>query len=157
MSHTDSVIPDAEYGVVRAIDMQPGSWPHPDPAPRYGVEVTVPGECEKCGVQENCYATQKMVWTESDENLAAGDQVRIEMKPGTLLKATGWVYGIPLVAVLGGVLAGYLWLFSGRPEEPRVLLSALLGVGLMLATGTLLAKLNDWVGKRVRVVAHRVS
>lgn len=157
MSHTDSVIPEAEYGIVRAVEQEPGTWPKPDPAPRYGIEVTVPGACDSCAVQENCYATHKMVWTDSNEQLAAGDKVRIEMQPGTILKATGWVYGIPLLAVMLGILLGYLWLFAGRPEEPRVLLSALLGVGLMLAVGTLLAKLNGWVAGRVRVVAHRVS
>jgi positive regulator of sigma E activity len=98
-----------------------------------------------------------MVWTTSDEALEAGDSVRLEMQPGTLIKATGWIYGIPLISVLAGVLAGYFVLFAGRTEQPRVLLSAALGIGLMLISGTILAKLNEWVSQRIAINAHAAA
>ena len=152
MSH-DHVIPDAEYGVVRTVERTPSRWPQPTGPARYGVEVTVPGECDRCVIKESCYSTKRVVWTSSEQSLQTGDSVRLEMQPGTILKATGWVYGIPLISVLSGVLAGYFWLFAGRAEQPRVLLSTALGIGLMLLTGTVLAKLSDWVSTRLTINA----
>lgn len=152
MSH-DHAIPDAEYGVVRRVEPGQQRWPQPASPTRYGVEITVPGECDSCAIKENCYSAKRVVWTTSEEELATGDSVRLEMQPGTILKATGWVYGIPLISVLFGVLAGYFLLFAGRPEQPRVLLSATLGILLMLISGTVLAKLNDWVSERITIRA----
>jgi positive regulator of sigma E activity len=155
---------ESEYGIVREVE---GDGAARESAteivvraasePRYGIEITIPGVCESCAVKGNCYGAGSMVWAESDEALRPGDYVRLDMKQGTVLKATGWVYGIPLVSVVLGTLAGYRWLFSGRPEEPRVLLSFALGVGLMIAAGFVLSKLNDWIGRRLTIRAHRAS
>jgi sigma-E factor negative regulatory protein RseC len=132
-----------EYGVVREIDH----------GARYGIEITVPGACDTCAIKGNCYGTGAMVWATSHEPLDVGDQVRLQMRRGTVLKATAWVYGIPLVAIVLGILAGYMWLFAAQPEQPRVLLSFALGVGLMAAAGFLLARLNTWVAGRLTIRA----
>lgn len=138
---------EAEYGVVREVD-------DAGRGPRYGIEITVPGVCDRCVIKENCYGKGSMVWATASAALEPGRPVRLTMRRGTVLKATAWVYGIPLVAVVLGTLAGHSWLFANRPEEPRVLLSFALGVGLMGLAGLVLAKLNDWVGTRLTIEAE---
>lgn len=147
----DHRLVEAEYGVVREVERPSGS------RARFGIEITVPGVCDSCVIRDNCYGAGSRVWAASEEQLEPGDEVRLEMRRGTVLKATAWVYGIPLVAVLSGTLAGHRWLFATRPEEPRVLLSFALGVGLMLASGFVLARLNDWVGRRLTITAHAIA
>ncbi|MFW6313897.1 MAG: SoxR reducing system RseC family protein [Spirochaetota bacterium] len=147
----DHRLVEAEYGVVREVQSTTGG------GERFGIEITVPGVCDSCVIRENCYGAGSRVWAASDEPLEPGEQVRLEMRKGTVLKATAWVYGIPLVAVLAGTLVGHRWLFAARPEEPRVLLSFALGVALMLASGVVLARLNDWIGRRLTITAHSLA
>ena len=139
---------EAEYGVVRQTDLPDGG------VPRYGIEITMPGVCDRCVIKDNCYGAGSVVWAESPDRLDAGDTVRLEMRRGTVLLATSWVYGLPLAAVMIGTLLGYA-LFSSQPEQPRVLLSFALGAGLMLVTGFVLSRLNSWVGNRLHIVAFR--
>lgn len=147
---TDGHQVDTEYGIVREVpaagDLK---------SPRYGIEITVPGACDVCAVKGNCYGSGSMVHAYSPDALQPGEQVRLEMRRGTILKATAWVYGIPLVAILAGVLAGHQWLFASSAEPARVLLSAGLGVGMMLGAGYVLTRLNEWVGSRLTITAYR--
>lgn len=138
---------EAEYGIVREVGQ----------GARYGVEITVPGVCDGCAIKDNCYGKGSMVWAASDDTLEPGAHVRLEMQQGTVLKATAWVYGIPLIAVLLGTVAGHTWLFADYAEQPRVLLSFALGVGLMLGAGFILARLNDWIGNRLTITAHQID
>ena len=145
MSANDHAMIETEQGVVREVA--------DSGAARYGIEITGPGVCDRCAIKDNCYGAGSMVWASSDEPLRAGDEVRLDMERGTVLKATAWVYGIPLVAVFAGTLVGHRWLFASHAEEPRVLLSFGLGVGLMLAVGFVLSRLNQWVGRRLTIRA----
>lgn len=147
MSANDHATIEAEQGVVREIDGTGSA--------RYGIEITVPGVCDRCAIRDNCYGAGSMVWASADEDLRPGDEVRLDMRGGTVLKATAWVYGIPLVAVFTGTLAGHRWLFASHAEEPRVLLSFALGVGLMLGAGFVLSRLNQWVGRRLTIRVSR--
>jgi positive regulator of sigma E activity len=142
---------DTEYGIVREVpadDTVTGR-------PIYGVEITIAGTCDRCVIKESCYGTGSMVHAASPDALEAGDTVRLEMRHGTILRATAWIYGIPLVAILTGVLAGHQWIFASSAEPARVLLSVGLGAAMMAAAGYVLAKLNDWVGSRLTITAYR--
>ena len=151
----DHRLVEAEYGVVREVEQPTG---RPDAGTRtYGIEITIPGECDRCAIRGNCYGAGSQVWASSAERLEPGDSVRLEMRPRTVLKATAWVYGIPLVSVLLGTLLGHRWLFASRAEEPRVLLSFALGVATMLVSGLVLARLNSWVGQRLTITARAVG
>ena len=139
---------EAEYGVVRQTERTDGG------EQRFGVEITVPGVCDRCVIKDNCYGAGSVVWAQSPDRLEPGDTVRLEMRRGTVLLATTWVYGLPLAAVMIGTLLGYE-LFSSQPEQSRVLLSFALGAGLMLLTGFVLSRLNSWVGNKLHIVAVR--
>jgi positive regulator of sigma E activity len=149
-----------EYGVVREIErsaaarsVQTGT----SGTASYGVEITTPGACDQCLIKDNCYGSGAVVWANADEPLAVGDHVRLEMRPGTVLRATGWVYGIPLLALAAGLLAGYYLAFRNLGEQARVLLSTGLAFGLMVAAGAILARLNDWVSRRITIEAFRTN
>lgn len=157
---------EAEYGIVREIERpRAGSSHAPESSleivtraaasPRYGIEITLPGVCDRCVIKENCYGAGSMVWAGSDEALEPGDFVRLEMRPGTVLKATAWVYGIPLIAIVTGVVAGHEWFFASLTEQARVLLSVGLGAGLMGTAGWVLARLNEWAARRLTITARR--
>jgi len=164
----DHRLVEAEYGVVREVEYPNGQGSPSAPSGRtadrtrvgprrYGIEITIPGECDRCAIRGDCYGAGSRVWASSAERLEPGDQVRLEMRPRTILKATAWVYGIPLVSVLSGTLLGHRWLFASRPEEPRVLLSFALGAGMMILAGLLLARLNSWVGQRLTITARSLE
>ena len=109
---------------------------------RYGVEIIASDSCERCALVENCHGVGSVVWVNSTAELSVGQSVQLQLVPGTIMKATGWLYGLPLTAVVAGVLTGYLWLFSGSAESTRVLLSTATGLGMMLAVGTVMYRVN---------------
>lgn len=149
-----------EYGVVREADgaMRSGiDLSSSGSSFRYGVEITAPGACDTCVIKENCYGSGATVWAEAETELSIGDSVRLEMRPGTVLRATGWVYGIPLLALAAGLLIGYYLLFGTATEQTRVLLSAGLALGGMVGAGAVLTRFNDWIGNRVTIKAFRTA
>ncbi len=141
-----------EFGIVREIDGEPTLG-----RSRVGVEITAPGECDRCLIKENCYASGSLVWATSTSPLAPGAAVRLEMRAGTVLKATGWIYGIPLVALATGLLAGFYRFFDGMAEQPQVLLSAALGLSLMGVAGALMSRFNEWIGSRISIQAFPIQ
>lgn len=115
---------------------------------QYGVEVVGSGACESCALVKNCHGVGSIVWTRSATTLYVGQIVHLEMLPGAVLRVAGWGYGMPLVAVVAGILAGYLWLFAGSAENVRVLLSTATGIGTMLAVGVLMSRMGHRLAKR---------
>lgn len=140
-----------EYGIVREVEASPfgGS--------QYGVEITVPGVCDKCVIKDNCYGKGSLVWADAPGPLHPGDAVCLEMKQGTVLGATAWVYGLPLIAVLLGTIVGHELFFGGMASGPRVLLSFGVGLALMGLAGLVMHRLSHWVAQRLRITAEPVS
>lgn len=125
-----------EYGIVRN-----------ETNDRFEVEVTTPGACESCPVHDNCYGAGKRVWLPKQDGISPGDRVRFSISNASVLKISALVYGIPLGAVLGGILAGYLWLFRALASDPKTLLSVLVGAGLFLASGFAISRLDPRIRK----------
>lgn len=140
---------DVEYGIVREVAAEAAG------RGRYGVEITLPGACDRCAVRGNCYGAGSLVWAASAEPLQPGDEVRLEMRSHTVLKATAWVYGTPLAGLLAGTIAGHQWLFASLSDEPRVLLSFGLGLALLAAAGYAMFRLNERVAQRLSITAYR--
>ena len=147
--HESPALEDVEYGIVREVAAEPAG------PGRYGVEITLPGACDRCAVRGNCYGAGSLVWAASAEPLRPGDEVRLEMRSHTVLKATAWVYGTPLAGLLAGTVAGHQWLFVRMPDEPRVLLSFGLGLALLAASGYAMFRLNERVARRLSITAYR--
>lgn len=147
MSLEEHRLVEAEYGIVREVEATAfgGS--------QYGVEITVPGVCDKCVIKDNCYGKGSLVWADAPRPLRPGDPVCLEMKKGTVLAATAWVYGLPLAAVFLGTLMGHEVLFDRMAPEPRVLLSFGLGVAMMGLAGLVMHRLSPWIGQKLRITA----
>ena len=150
---------EAEYGVVREVRVESDGAlsvaVHAVGVHAVGVQVTVPGACDRCAIRENCYGAGSLVWAETEDDLAPGETVRLEMRPGTILAATAWVYGIPLAAVVAGTLGAWAGPFRQFAEHSRVLSSFGVGVAMMLVAGFVLSRLNRWIGGKLRIVAVR--
>ena len=99
------------------------------------VEFERSAMCEKCGA---CERAQKAMLMEVERigNAAIGDSVAVELPERTLLQAAFVAYGIPLLLLLVGLLAGdRLPGLLGLPGNPDLYAA---GLGLMLAGGAFL-------------------
>lgn len=79
-------------------------------------------------------------------NANVGDEVRVTLPEGVLLRSSILMYLVPLVLLLGGAMSGVLWAGEATNRDGYALAGALFG----LATGFLLAK---WISRRVPVMA----
>lgn len=112
---------------------------------RLEVQVTTPGACDSCPIHDNCYGAGKTVWLPKQDGIGRGDRVRFSISNGSVLKISALVYGVPLLAVLAGILAGYLWLFRSMPSDPKTLLSVAVGAALFLASGFVISRLDPHI------------
>ena len=109
---------------------------------RLEVQVTTPGACDSCPIHDNCYGAGKTVWMPKQEGIGAGDHVRFSISNTSVLKISALVYGIPLLAVLAGILGGYLWLFRSLSSDPKTLLSVAVGAALFVLSGFVISRLD---------------
>jgi len=72
------------------------------------VAVHKRGTCEGCAAQGVCETTEGGMEIEAlnPVNAKVGQTVKISIKPSVYLKGTMLVYGIPLVALIGGAIIG---------------------------------------------------
>lgn len=115
------------------------------------VRITVPADCESCAVRENCYAAGRVVRAPAPAEVQPQDTVRVVIENAGVLGISALLYGVPLAATLAGILAGYYLLFGGMGEDPRVLLSFAVGVGMIAVSGVFIAAVDRRRSGRVRV------
>jgi len=84
---------------------------------------------------------------ENPGRIRIGDQVVLELEAKRILQAAAFAYGIPIMGLLLGALVGYLQ----APSPPQGEVFTLIGGGIGLAVGLLLAVYLDrtW-GKKGR-------
>jgi positive regulator of sigma E activity len=145
-----------ETGVV--LRVLPGA---PGEGQRVMVRVEPGDQCAGCGASALCQAAaDDRHEIEADDPLGcvAGDQVRIEVPGGQVLRMSFLVYGLPLGCLLVGVGLGALLLPAGRWRDPG---SFLLAVGFAAAAfpiTRLLAGHHDKAGTTLRArVVERAS
>ena len=114
------------------------------------VRVTAPGSCDSCPIHDNCYASGNVVSVPQQGDFRVNDQVRFSISNASVLKISALVYGLPLIGVLAGIIAGYLLLFRSMADDPRILASVGLGISLFLAAGYIVSRLD-------RVMKSRLS
>lgn len=99
------------------------------------VEFERSSMCEKCGACERAQQAMLME-VERIGDARLGDRVQVELPERTVLRAALTAYGIPLAALLAGLLVGNLlpslagW--PGNPDLYAVALGALLAGGAFL-------------------------
>lgn len=93
--------------------------------------------CNLCAVGED---GQRLIEAENTVNASVKDRVSIEVTPGQIVKTSLIVYVVPLLALIGGVIAGNL--LSPILGADENLLGIVLGFAA-LAVGLLLVKVYD--------------
>lgn len=127
-----------EQGIVRAVDGRQAT-----------VEVTMPGECEKCEAHDACRRAGGILRTETDHPVRVGQHVHLRVSGVSLLGATSVVYGVPLVALFAGLVGGYAG-FRFLGEDAAIGISAGLGFLLLFLAGFVVRALDRRLGRRVR-------
>jgi positive regulator of sigma E activity len=128
-------------------------------SPRVVVRVE-PGEhCEGCGAGALCHAaTDERREIEADDPLgcAAGDQVRVEVPDGQVLRMSFLIYGLPLLLLLGGVGLGAVLIPEGPWRDPGSFLLAVGFAAAALPVVRLVAGRHGETGEalRARIVAR---
>jgi sigma-E factor negative regulatory protein RseC len=113
---------------------------------RAQVEPTPQTGCGGCQSRSSCGVSglgkyfsnnRKAIEVQCDVNVRAGDELRLSMSEGDLLKAGLLAYLLPSVlALVGAGIAAAYGLGDG---------GAVLGAGFGIATGFLLGRLSGWV------------
>jgi positive regulator of sigma E activity len=97
------------------------------------VLLTSDDRCDQCAVHDHCKpsgANGRSLIAADPLGVRPGDKVQVAVQGKNILLATVLLYGIPLVLLLVGVIAG-MTLFENNIE----LYSSLLGLGLMAVYG----------------------
>lgn len=100
------------------------------------LQIKRTGACGVCEIREQCYRNDGVISVPRNRihgTLASTDEtVRLRIRNTSVLRLTAVVYGVPLVAFFGGLLAGYYLLFPHASEAMQALGSfatALLALG----------------------------
>jgi positive regulator of sigma E activity len=113
------------------------------------LRIIVPGECDKCGVKDNCYGNNRVISVPKRPGLVIGDEVDLSIRNISVLKMTGLIYGIPLIGLIVGLFSGYFLFFRSFTEDPRILLSVSVCVVCFFLAGSLVSRLEKRAGKRL--------
>ena len=124
------------WQLARVLDTEPGALQ---------VEFSAPEHCRRCSRGEGCGAgvfsrlfsrRATAVQLSADLSVRPGDWVRVGIEPVQLALAAGRLYGLGLLGLLLGILAGH-FLAAGAAWQD---LAALSGGGLGLAVSVGLAR-----------------
>jgi sigma-E factor negative regulatory protein RseC len=119
------------------------------------LQTKVSSSCQSCTASDSCTSgvvakamTRRdyQFFLPNHSDLLPGQQVRIGISDGVLLKSALLVYLLPLVGFIAGAGTGVLWQLS---EGGQLLLAVLLG-----AVGMLLAR---FAGRRIGGAAEQVE
>lgn len=95
------------------------------------MEITSEGACRSRALVKPCFGSGSLVTANSQVRLTVGRLVSLEMTPGNIVKATGWVCGVPLAGLIVAIPGSYFRLFSGHGEIVHALLSILVEFGVV--------------------------
>ena len=97
------------------------------------IELHRTPQCERCGM---CISApdNKTLLLDVENTLHAqpGDQVRIALSGGSIITASFWVYGVPVIGLIGGSIIGTSVDFLGK-STPLVCGFAGLCMGVLIA------------------------
>ena len=121
------------------------------------VRITAPAACDRCTIRESCHAAGKTVTVPEIYDLQPAQSVRLRISNASVLPMTLLTYGIPFVALIGGLFGAYFSLFAGYAEDARVLLSSAAGVATLVLSGFVVARLDRRIARRFRYALEPVS
>ena len=147
LSLTQHEYSDMEVAVVRGT--RSARDPHGGSDLEYDVEIVESGGCSACALATTCKGTGSRLQARSHRRLRIGQLVRLEPLPGSVLRATGLVYGLPLAVVLVAVFVVYFGLSDAVAESVRVGLSVAAASIAMAMSGIAMARVQRRIASRV--------
>ena len=117
-------------------------------------------ECESCKAKDACTSlggggANAEIWARNTVGAEAGDVVTISMRGSSLLKASFFVYMLPIIAIIGGIVLGHL-LSRLIPVDENVLVGLF---GLLAFSGAFvwLKKQGDKFSKKQEFTPEIIS
>lgn len=116
---------------------------------------------EACGQCRACLAGMKkeemIIEADNECNAKVGDWVIMELRNNSFIKAVMILYGIPMVALVTGIVLGYYVLYQYVPINREVLSFAVGILFTVLAYLWIRSKESTWDKKKIRPVATKVT
>ncbi|HPC38716.1 MAG TPA: SoxR reducing system RseC family protein [Exilispira sp.] len=125
-----------------------------------GIAVKVEGveECEICAIKANCGQKRgDILYLPFKEGFTIGDRVKIKIISVSLLNASVFIYLIPLVLFIIGILFSYLILFSKYQELERASFSFLIGIVILFPYGLLLRIYDKKKQKKIKYEIEKIE
>lgn len=135
-----------EEAVVVAVDSGPPAM--------VDLQILAGEGCEECAARLICKPEDgelRRLRLPADRPLTPGDRVRVEVSGARVLGASLWLYGLPLLGLVGGILLAWLLLPPAAAREALAFLAGLAGVALGwgLARWRLRGAGDNWLGARL--------
>lgn len=119
------------------------------------------GACDACSIREQCYRNDGVVSVPRSQvqgldgaAVASTETVKLRIPNTSVLRLTGLVYGLPLVAFFAGLLLGYYLIFPGVGENMQALGSFVTGAALLGLAGFGIYRFDRRVARAVRYVVE---
>ncbi len=113
---------------------------------------------EACGQCRACLAGMKKEEMIIEEcNAKVGDWVIMELRNNSFIKAVMIMYGIPMLALMIGIVLGYYVLYPYFPMDREVLSFAVGILFTLLAFLWIRSKESTWDKKKIRPVAIKIT
>ncbi|MDZ7669163.1 MAG: SoxR reducing system RseC family protein [Gammaproteobacteria bacterium] len=93
-----------------------------------------------------------VAWLNLPGDTSAGDRVVLSVAAGSLTRLAGWVFGVPLAALLAGAWLGELLAVRlALPPDPG---GGIVGLAFLLAASGLVARQGVTLGRMVKLTAR---
>ncbi len=116
---------------------------------------------EACGQCRACLAGMKkekmIIEADNECNAKVGDWVIMELRNNSFIKAVMIMYGIPMIALMVGIVLGYYVLYPYVPLDREVLSFTVGILFTVLAFLWIRSKESTWDKKKIRPVAVKVT
>jgi positive regulator of sigma E activity len=116
------------------------------------VKITRKGACDSCSAKVFCVGNndENMVNAATSYPVKKGDQVKISIPSKNITSASTYMYGIPLILLMAGLIIGH-YIFTNTKE----IFSALLALGLIVLYGGIIyfySKRKDFSSLMPRII-----
>ncbi len=111
--------------------------------------------CASCKSKSLCHVNEKKFDLPFESGHNVGENVLVKMENISILKATSIVYGIPLIALVGGILLGYYVIFKNITNvDLKSVYSFLIGCGFIGLSYFVIKILDKHAGNKINISLH---
>ena len=119
------------------------------------VRIDPETSCDACPVRENCYGNDRIVWVPRERGVRVADPVRLSIGGTSVLGLSALIYGVPLGALVMGIVGGYLFFFRSMAEDPRILLAMATGGAIFGLAAFVVSRIGGRLNGRIEYLLQR--